>query len=290
MKLPPWSLDLEAAFSDQLGIRVAILSLSAPGVSVAGSPEQARELARQANLHAAGIRDARPDRYGFFATLPLHNAVADGLEELCYALDALKADGVTLFTSYGGKYLGHEDFRPLWQELNRRQAVVFIHPSSPENPGTASPAVPPPIIDFPHETTRAAVHLITSNMVRDHPDCRIILSHGGGTLPYVATRIAHAAADAGLLSKTADEFLEDARSFYFDLALTGFKDQMQLLSSFAAAEHILWGSDYPFAREKTAKTQSDNLGSAGLSPDALQAITHGAALKLFPRLREFFTE
>lgn len=267
-----------------------MLSLSAPGLAIVSSLSGAKDVARKTNEQAAEIRDAHPDRFGFFATLPL-DSIADGLEELRYALDVLGADGVTLFTSYGGRYLGHEDFRPLWRELNTRAAVVFVHPTSPEEPGAPHDvAIPRPIIDFPHETTRAAVHLITSKTVREHPDCKIILSHGGGTLPYVATRIAHVATEVGLVSMTPEEFLADAKTFYYDLALTSYDDPIALLTRFAAGGHILWGSDYPFVRDKTLQTQLDTFSSVQMESEPRQLIKNGAAVKLFPRLVKLFSK
>ncbi|KAI1416398.1 amidohydrolase family protein [Hypoxylon sp. FL1857] len=285
LHLPPWNVEGTISFLDRNDIQLAMISLSAPGLDIASSPEEARSLARKCNEIAAGIRDAHPERFGFFATLPLDD-VASGLDELSYALDVLKADGVTLFTSYKGKYLGNADFKPLWKELDQRAAVVFVHPASPGKPSTAQDHIlPPPLIDFPHETTKTAVHLITSNTVRDHPNCKIILSHGGGTLPYIVTRIANAAADAGLLAgKTADEVLSEAKKFYFDLALTSYTDPITLLSSFAAEDHILWGSDYPFARDKTVKSQTEDFKSLQMKPAAKESMTYRAALKLFPRL------
>lgn len=270
---------------DNHGIDVAILSLSAPGIEFAATSEQASALARQTNEQAAAIRNEHPTRFGFFATLPL-DSLDGAIDELCYALDILKADGVTLFTSYDGKYLGHPDFQPLWHELDRRAAVVFIHPTSSKDPGAAHDStIPRPIIDFTHETTRTAVHLITSNVVHNYRNCKIILSHGGGTLPCVATRIANLAADADLVGKTADEFLADAKTFYFDLAMTSYKDPIGLLTGFAAEGHILWGSDYPFAREKTVKTQLDTFETLEMELATQDSIMHGAALALFPRLR-----
>lgn len=274
-------------FLDRNDIQLAMLSLSAPGLSIVSSLEEARTLARKCNEFAAGIRDTYPGRFGFLATLPLSD-VAAGLEELDYTLDVLKADGVTLFTSYGGRYLGSANFKSLWQELDRRAAVVFVHPASSEESSTTHEEIlPRPIIDFPHETTRAAIHLITSNTVRNHPNCKIILSHGGGTLPYVATRIANAAADAGLLvDKTSHEVLLEAKQFYFDLSMTSYRDPIELLASFAGEDHILWGSDYPFAREETIKNQMKAFEAVQMQPTVEQSIAYDAALKLFPRLRQ----
>ncbi|KAI0876620.1 amidohydrolase family protein [Hypoxylon argillaceum] len=280
---PPWTMKSDISFLDRHNIDAAILSLSAPGVSIAASQGEARQLARQINEEAATIRDSNPTRIGFFATLPLED-VAVAIEELCYAFDTLEADGVTLFTNYGGKYLGHQDFQPLWRELNQRGAVVFIHPISENGLGCPhTNALPPPIVDFPHETTKTAVNLITSDTVKNNPNCKIILSHGGGTLPFVATRVANLAADIGLVAKTADEFMEEAKSFYFDLALTCYEDPVTLLTSFARENHLLWGSDFPFAREMTIENQILCLESLTTAPETRESIMKGAAVRLFPR-------
>lgn len=285
LQVPRWDVETDLAFLDDNNIQLAMLSLSAPGLSVASLPGEARTLARTCNEYAAACRDKHPDRFGFFATVPLDD-IPSGVEELTYALDILGADGVVLFTSYDGKYLGSEFFKPLWDELDRRAAVVFVHPASPRNSGPdCEGMMPPPILDFPHETTRAAVHLITSNTVHDYPNCKIILSHGGGTLPFTATRIFNVAADAGLVvGKTADTMLTGARQFYFDLALTSFSDPVSLLLNFAEEDRILWGSDYPFVRKDSLKRQGDELAGMVMQDNLRLSITNGAALKLFPRL------
>lgn len=286
LQVPRWDLERDLAFLDDNNIQFALLSLSAPGLSITSSPAEAKTLARACNEFAATCRDKHPDRYGFFATLPLEN-ISDGIEELTHALDVLGADGVVLFTSYNGNYLGHEFFKPLWRELDRRAAVVFVHPTTPKDPGPPYDGMlPRPIVDFPHETTRTAVHLITSNTVRDFPNCKIILSHGGGTLPFTATRIFNSAVNAGFGGgKTADDMLVEARRFYFDLALTSFSGPLSLLVNFADEDHILWGSDYPFVRGDSVKRQRDELEELEMQPPMRSSIANGAALKLIPRLR-----
>ncbi|KAH8160239.1 hypothetical protein CIB48_g8020 [Xylaria polymorpha] len=286
LRLPPWDIDAALSFLNEHGIQTAILSLSAPGLGIASSPEEARSLARMCNEYAAKLKNAHPDRFGFFATVPLGD-ISTGLEALKHSFDVLGADGVTLFTSYGGRCLGSSDFKALWCELDQRKAVVFVHPSLPIQPGDGYEGMlPPPLVDFPHETTHAAVNLITCNTVRDYPNCKIILSHGGGTLPYVATRIAHLAVDAGLLAgKTADDVLVDAISFCFDVALIGFTDPLELLTRFAREDHILWGSDYPFARPNTIRKQLEQFAVSDITPASRASIAYGAAIALFPRLR-----
>ncbi|KXX79207.1 hypothetical protein MMYC01_203700 [Madurella mycetomatis] len=290
---PPWTSELDIEFMDRHGIDTVILSLSAPGLAFV-PPAQAASLARQTNTACAAIRDGHPRRFGFFATLPLENDdVPSSLVELTHALDVLRADGVILLSSYNGRYLGDARFRPLWQALSQRRAVVFVHPTSPPAHGQlraggqrGAAVLPAPLIDFPHETTRCAVHLITSNIVRDFPDIKIILSHGGGTLPFVASRIAHLTAAAGLMgAKSADEFLREARSFYFDLALTGYDEPMRLVLDFAEEGHVLYGSDFPFAKERAVATQLETLQALGGEREGRwrTSVESGAALKLFPR-------
>ncbi|GAB1312720.1 6-methylsalicylate decarboxylase [Madurella fahalii] len=307
---PQWSPLLDLEFMDRNGIDAAILSLSAPGLAFA-DPTQTAALARQTNDACAAIRDAHPSRFGFFATLPLENDhVLPALAELARAFDVLHADGVVLLTSYNNRYLGDAHFRPLWQALDARRAVVLVHPASPsppkggaaqqqqqqqQNGATAAAAaaaavgMPAPILDFPHETTRTAVHLITANVVRDFPNVKLILSHGGGTLPFVAERIANLAAEAGLPAdrgggKSAEEFLRDARAFYFDLALTGFEGPMGLTLDFAAEGHVLYGSDFPFAKERTIKAQLENVRKLERGEGVRASVESGAAERLFPRL------
>lgn len=289
MKLPPWSPELSLDLMSRNNTATTILSLSAPAVNFVREEAEAVSLCREINVYAAALRDARPSKFGFFATLPSLHYVSSALAEIAYAFDVLKADGVTLLTTYGKEYLGCPQFRPIWDELNRREAVVFIHPSMNLNGATAleNPHVPQPLIDFPHETTRAAIHLIVSNTVQDHPQCKIILSHGGGTLPYVATRVAHMAEDGAFAAKSAKDFLEEARSFYFDLALTAYDFPLDLLRKFAKPGHILYGSDFPFAREKTSGPQAKFLDglAAQMAEEEDFSMRRGAALELFPRLK-----
>jgi predicted TIM-barrel fold metal-dependent hydrolase len=160
------------------------LSLTAPGPGIVSGPASTR-LARVANEKAAAIRDAHPQQYGFFAAVPSLLDTEAALSEIQYALDVLKADGVTLFTRYGdgNYYLGHENFKAIWDELDKRVTVVFIHPTHPVDTSTVNKFLAQPIIDYPHETTRTAVDLIISDTVRTHQNVKIILSHAGGTLP-----------------------------------------------------------------------------------------------------------
>ncbi|KAL8722873.1 MAG: hypothetical protein Q9225_000706 [Loekoesia sp. 1 TL-2023] len=284
---------------DQNSISCAILSLSAPALTFIQDNAEAATFARKVNSYAASLRDQHPTRFGFFATLPSLTDIPACLSEIEYAFDGLDADGITLLTSYNGRYLGHPDFSSLWAELDKRNAVVFVHPSQGPVPALTEPAMPGPIIDFPHETTRAAVSMIIGNVVRDYPGVKIILSHAGGTLPYMAMRIASQAGGSPFLrNRSGEDFLSDARKFYFDLALSAYQGPFDLLKQFAARGHITYGSDFPFAKNESIKGQADFVKGVTNELDQMTrgkddgakadgwGIQRGNALQLFPKLAE----
>jgi len=285
--LPQWSAKSSIELMQSHKIGTAILSITSPGSTVLeGDLKAASVLSRRINESASSLCAENPGRFGFFATLPpLDSDHLDAaIDEAAFALDKLGADGVTLFTRYGKHYLGHPGFQPLWDELDRRGTVVFIHPTHSLSHDMVSPALPQPVIDYPHETTRTAVDLIQSNTVKEHPNVKIILSHAGGTLPYLATRAAHLAADAGFSSVAPEDFLEQARSFYFDLALSSNPLTLDLLLGFAKPDHILYGSDFPYAPTASIQTHVQMLDNyKGLDDARAYSIARGAALQLFPR-------
>ncbi|GKZ18418.1 hypothetical protein AbraIFM66951_000977 [Aspergillus brasiliensis] len=298
--LPQWTPESSLSLMDSHNTRTAILSLTAPGTSIlAHSPSASASLAREINLYGAKMHREYPTRFGFFASLPhlTPDTIPAAIKEVIYALETLHADGITLYTRYSGTgYLGHDAFAPLWEELNRRKAVVFIHPTNTatdarDQPILVNPALPQPIIDYPHETCRTAVDLITSGTISRNPNVTIILSHGGGTLPILATRAANLLYDAKLTTITPETFLEQARSFYFDLALSGNEENMQSLvgsNGFAKRGHVLYGSDFPYAPVPTINKYVRMMGlrSASSAEDAVdQAIARDSAVKLFPRFQ-----
>ncbi|CAL5870422.1 uncharacterized protein PFLUO_LOCUS4658 [Penicillium psychrofluorescens] len=250
---PSWSFEGSIASMERNGSTKAILSLTAPGAVIAPTDEKRRALARKANEYAASKRDEDPNKWGFFAALPCLLDTEGALAEIRYALDVLKAEGVTLFTRYGpgNQYLGHPEFKPIWEELNSRKAIVFIHPTHPADTTRVNPLLPQPAIDYPHETTRTAVDMIITNTKRTYPSCKVILSHAGGTLPFLITRMStvsrEAAATARVYGKSSEEIMEDFRSFYFDLALSSSAAVLRLVLDVIPHHHLLYGSDYPYA-------------------------------------------
>lgn len=231
-----------------LGIKTAILSLTAPGACILQG-QASCDLARQCNEFCSSLKSRDPSKWGFFAALPSILDTEKALSEIAYALDVLGADGVTLFTRYGdgSTYLGHPSVEPIWAELNKRKAVVFIHPTHPVDTNKVNPKMPQPMIDYPHETTRTAMDMILSGMRKKYRDCKVILSHAGGALPYVINRVAMPLArrsDTSAQSKTGltyDQVMSDFQSFHYDVALSGAPEVIRTLRNSVPADHILYG-------------------------------------------------
>jgi predicted TIM-barrel fold metal-dependent hydrolase len=291
--IPPWTTTLDDEMRTKTEISTAILSCTAPGPSIEPDPQNAAKLARACNDFCANLRENQPDRYGFFASVPdLALDPTSVLSEIEYALDTLHADGIILLTSYGSptpKYLGNPAFTPIWKALNARQAVVFVHPTHAAGSMQVSPLLPQPAFDYPHETGRTAIDLITSGRLRNEAsNCKIILSHGGGTLPVLIDRVAGLMpfAPAGMNSGLSrDETLELARKFYYDTALSSSPMLLKGLFALLGKEgrgKVLFGSDFPNAPEGSIGYFTGQLEESG-EVDVRELRAN--ALEVFPRLR-----
>ncbi|RDA90269.1 hypothetical protein CP533_1510 [Ophiocordyceps camponoti-saundersi (nom. inval.)] len=287
-KTPEWTLEKDDTFSESIDIGTTIFSVTTPGVGIIKDAKQAAQTARAINEYCAKLRDKNPSKYGFFLNLGSLLDVDLCLEEIRHAFDVLGADGVVLFTRYERHYLGYEGFKPIWAELNRRKAVVFIHPTQSFDTHLVNEHSPAPLYDFPHETTRTAADLIIANNLREFPDCKIILSHAGGTLPYLIHRITMLADIPVKTGKTVEEMIEDGKRFYFDLALSGSDLVLSALLEFAEPGHVLFGSDFPNAPEATIKRFTRVIDNYKMSAETREQIRHGAAAALFPRLKDAY--
>ena len=268
-RVPTWSPEADLASMDAQGIAKAYLSLSVPAVLPWPETERA-EAARRVNGYTADLVAQWPDRYGNLATLPLPDVPA-ALAELAYAYDELAVDGVILLTNYGDAFLGDPVFEPVWEELDRRAAVVLIHPDSTTLPDL--PGLPAALVDFPFATTRAAVNLVLRGVVERYPRVRMVLSHAGGFLPYAATRFA---AGLSTLPGHADEetLMWQFRTFFVDTALSTSPLVLPSLTAFADPARILFGSDYPYAAGKSEEFTAALDTSALLTEEQRAAITH----------------
>lgn len=236
---PSWSAEAAIAMMDENGIDEGILSISSgPAIPDAAT------LLRQCNDHAAELRSRYKGRFGSFASLPLPDIDA-ALKEVRHCLDQLKVDGFILFTNYDGKYLGDEHFIPLLEELDRRGTVVFVHPNQP--PHDVPSVAPASVLEYPFETTRTATSLVMSGAMSRYRNVRFILSHAGGTLPFLVPRLALSISMMPEVAERVGDTHAAIRSFYFDTALSAGTAALASLAQVADPDRILFGTDFPFA-------------------------------------------
>jgi 6-methylsalicylate decarboxylase len=281
---PPWSRASALSFLDDAGIDVAVTSISTPGVHT-GDDDAARLLARRCNdLAAEMIRD-RPDRFAGFACLPLPD-VDGALAELAYALDDLQLDGVLLFSNTRGVYLGDPRFTPLFDELQRRAAVVFVHPNPSPDPSAHALGLPDTLIDFTADTTRAIARLHYGNTFARTPDVKYIFAHAGGTVPYLAKRFGiidemNVIPGAEARATAAETF----RHLYWDTAASWGDPVLRLLRDVVGIDRVVFGTDFPYLRRDIAlRCREDIEASPELTDGERTAILGGTATTLIPRL------
>jgi predicted TIM-barrel fold metal-dependent hydrolase len=281
---PPWSREAALSFLDDAGIDVGMTSISTPGVHT-GDDGAARALARRCNVLSAELVRDRPDRFGGFGCLPLPD-VDGALDELRHVLDVLGLDGVVLFSNARGVYLGDARLAPLFDELQRRQALVFVHPNASPDPVAHTLGLPDSLIDFTADTTRAIAKLHYSNTFARTPDVKYVFSHAGGTVPYLAgrfdivdrMRVIPGAEERGT---AADTF----RRLYWDTALSWTDPVLRMLRSTVDLSQVLFGTDYPYLRRDLAvSTRQRVLDSPELDAADQTNILGATATKLIPRL------
>lgn len=284
---PAWSVEGAIGLMDEAGIDFAITSISTPGVHL-GDNAKARSLARRCNELSATLMQRHPDRFGGFACIPLPD-VDGALKELEYALDVLKLDGVVVFSNSCGVYLGDARLEPVYEELNRRGSVVFVHPTASPDPAAHSLGLPDSLIDFPHDTTRAVAQMHYSNRLARTPNVKYIFSHAGGTIPFLATRFA--IVDEMKVIPGHEErgsAADTLRRLYWDTALSWKNPVLQMLRSVVGTDQVLFGSDYPYLRRDLVIRCGEELRSTSeLSEKEREAILSGTAMRLFPRLASF---
>jgi 6-methylsalicylate decarboxylase len=274
-----WSLDAALRTMDENDIRVAILSpMQTPLKDRSASM---RGEIRRVNEQVAAIAASRPDRFTFFASANLLNA-DDAVAEASYGLDCLGAAGILMFTNIGNSYLGDPVFEPLLAELNRRGAVVFVHPL--QLPCPLVSGIPGHVCDFLQSTVRAATNLVQKGVTRRYGRLRFILCHGGGYIPYAIQRLSRGLA-ATHPDRSAEDYLEDYRQFYYDTALAVAPATLSALLAFSRAGHVLYGTDFPFSQPDEIAFLTRQFESLDLDTGCRRAIDHENAVSLFPRLK-----
>jgi predicted TIM-barrel fold metal-dependent hydrolase len=283
----PWSLDGHIANMAAHGIDASILSISDPGLRILHGGGAASELARSVNERARAIIKSHPGLFGAFALLPMPD-VAAAIDEVDDALDRLGLDGIGLFTNYDGIYLGDSRFDALLSKLNERCAVVFVHPTDPPGFRELSIGLVAPALEFPFDTTRCVVSLLLASVPLHFPNIRFIFSHGGGTLPFLAARLAPfvsaklASADP---ATDAEAVQCQLAAFYYDTAAVTSTPALAALKQFVPVSQLMLGFDFPFmppAMIAPALTAMDHFD--GWSAAERRQVYAGSALSVFPRL------
>ena len=279
-----WSPEVSISFMDDASIDVAVVSLSTPGVHT-GESVKARTLARRCNELAAELLRARPNRFASLACLPLPD-IGASLDELAYAFDVLELDGVVLFTNANGVYLGDAVLEPVFEELERRRAVVFVHPNPSPDAAAHSLGLPDNLLDFPTDTNRVVAQMHYTNRFARTPNVEYIFSHAGGSIPYLAARFA-IIDEMGFIpggeqrGTAADMF----RRMYWDTALAASDPVLRMLRDVAGVSRVLYGTDFPYLRRDLAVKSRHLLQTDALNDAERTAVLGGTASNLFPRLR-----
>jgi predicted TIM-barrel fold metal-dependent hydrolase len=275
-----WTLQRSIEDMDKGGVAAAMISITNPGLWF-GDKEATRRVARACNEYGAKLVQEHPRRFGLFAAMPLPDVDAT-LKEIEYAYDTLKADGVHLFTSYGDVWLGDAAFEPAMAELNRRKAVVHVHPVAANCCRNLVPDVPPGIVEYGTDTTRAILAVTFSGTAARYPDIRFIWSHAGGTAPFLAGRIERGAAALKDRDKRLPNgILHELRKFHYDTAGAANAGALVSLLKLVSVAQVLFGTDFPPGGSSADVAKS--LAEVGFTEADMRAIDRDNALKLLPR-------
>lgn len=274
-----WTPEQALATMDKNGVGTAVLSLSASAFWF-GDRQAAAHLARRVNEYAADLARSHKGRFGLFAIIPLPDTEAS-LSEIEYAYSVLKADGVELATSYDDKWLGHPDYQPVFEELNRRKAVVFVHPTAPLCCRTLLPDVSPILIEIPQDTARAVTNLLFTGTFARFKDIRFIFAHAGGNVPMLLGRM-HQYGPKNIAEKAPNGIEYELKRHYYEIAGTAYRPAIAALRSLVPTTQILFGSDDPFV--PLAET-AEGVTQLDFSAEDLRRISRENALALLPGLK-----
>jgi predicted TIM-barrel fold metal-dependent hydrolase len=268
---------------DKSGVRTAVLSLaSTPGTWFDFDAQAASRMARVCQDFAAEMVRDHPGRFGVFAPLSMLNADLT-LKEIEYAFDTLKADGINLQSNYGDKWLGHADFQPVYEELNQRKALVYVHPLVANCCRNLATGTFPAVIEVPHDTTRTVTNLLLSGTFARFRDIRWLFSHAGGTIPMLAGRIDYFSKDRRNAGEFAPQGVEyELKRHYYDTANATHPAPMAALLKLIRSSQVVFGSDYPYV---PIAAQAADLRKLGLAEVDVQGIESGNAIRLMPRLK-----
>jgi predicted TIM-barrel fold metal-dependent hydrolase len=285
-----WSLARQLDLMDETGIAAAINSIASPGVYF-GDARFAIHLARECNENSARVVSDYPHRFGAFAILPLPN-VPDAIREAEFALDVLKLEGICLLTHVAGRHLGQPEEDELYAELDRRDAVVFMHPLRNQAKNMPAYSYPSGLTELVLDTTRAIHNLLWNGVFAKYPNISWILPHGGGAVPFLVYRMSAMDHNPKVVGRLPGGSVRSAlRQVYYDVAEICAPGPLKCLMELADPSRIVFGSDFPFSRHRNPIQDVKSLVAAfenfdGWTPAVRRGIEHDNALRLFPRLAE----
>src|SRR5499427_6406170 len=277
-----WTPEKSIDDMDRGGVAASVISITNPGLWF-GDKAVTDRLARACNEYAAKVVADYPNRFGFFAAMPLPDVDAT-LKEIAYAYDTLKADGVGLFTSYGDTWLGNAAYRPVLEELNRRNAIIHVHPTAADccRDLQYAPGVGPGSMEYGTDTTRAITGVCFNGDATRFPNVRWIWSHAGGTMPFLAGRID--GASGNFKTQMPNGLISELKKFYYDVAGAANAGAIASLQKLVNSDKILFGTDFPPGGSSRAVAQA--LRDLKMFSDAdLRAIERDNAVRLVPRLQ-----
>lgn len=278
-----WSIQASLDDMDKSGIATSITSLINPGMQAwANDLAGFRKIARDSNEYAAKLARDYPGRFGSFASIPFPDTEGC-LREIEYAFDTLKAEGIYLWTSYGGKLLGDPDFFPILEELNRRKAVVYTHPATPACCGKVMPYISINAIEGPVDTTRTMISLVFKGGAARFPDIRWIFSHSGGVTPFLLSRFQREEAALKDKSVMPNGLMHELKKFYYDTAQGNHEGALLALMKLVPVSQVLYGTDFPF---RDGAEVIGGLAKHGFSASEMRAIDRDNALRLLPQLNK----
>ena len=257
---PAWSEDAMLERIDALGVERAVVSISAPALEPVPADARA-QVARDCNDAVADLCTRNVGTVGGFAVLPMPD-VAASVAEAARALDELHLDGVALLTNYGGRYLGDTEFAPLLEELDRRAAVVHVHPNLPPPMPDARLILPPPVLEFTFDTTRMVAEMILTETLQRYSRMTLVLAHLGGTLPWVAWRLSMLDDLPSASGGRREPVRDTLRRLYYDVALSADPATLRLAADVIGSDRLLYGSDFPFAPDIFIDRNTANVDAA----------------------------
>lgn len=285
---PEWTPEIMIALMDTNNIETAIVSPPEPGLHYQ-SEEYNISLAREFNDFSAHLIEKYPGRIGAFGMLPLPHIQAT-LKEIERCIDDLKLDGIILFSNYSEGYLGADIYKPIFEELNRRKIVVFIHPTLPLGQIPNYGTLPPAVLEFVLDTARTIMSLLTSGRLSQSPDIKFLVAHAGGVLPYLESRLTYISLprpdgkDLFGFSNAKKGVIQTLKELYFDVSLSLRPATVNSLLNFVSPDQITFGSDYPMVLADWVSKEVEDFENAFRGNNEIkEKIAFKTAEKLFPR-------